>query len=100
MTTKNIMAAYLVPKKGHDPTGPHPFEGTHRKMYGSSNRSENYRDDTLTHDTPVDCLFDDDPENPRPRQTLEGLDKSDYDHWTQRHEDGRLAATGRTRRNR
>ena len=58
------------------------------------------RDDTLMHDTPSDCLFDDDPENPRPQQTLEGLDKRDYDHWEQRREDGRLAATGRGRRNR
>lgn len=49
------------------------------------------------YDTPEDCLFDDDPEDPRPKQKLEGLDKRDYDSWRQRREDGRLASTNRRR---
>ena len=49
------------------------------------------------HDTPIDCLFDDDPEDPRDMQKLEGLDKRDYDNWRQRKIDGGLASTGRRR---
>jgi hypothetical protein len=74
-----------------------PFEGTQEKLYPTRRTYMNNWDDTLMHDTPSDCLFDDDPENPRPEQTLEGLDKRDYGHWTQRQEDARLEATGRGR---
>ncbi len=78
-----------------------PWDGWQRKDGVRYKRDEvkYYFDlNDLTHDTPLDCLFDDDPEDPRLQQTLEGLDKRDYDHWTQRREDGRLAATGRGRK--
>ena len=102
-TDANAMARYHGPKTDHDPTGPRPFEGWRRKdgfryERGEAKGCEDLND--LMYDTPLDCLFDDDPENPRLQQTLEGLDKRDYGHWTQRQEDGRLAATGRGRRNR
>ena len=54
-------------------------------------------DPSPLHDTPMDCLFDDDPEDPRDVQELDGLDKRDYDHWMQRRIDGLLASTGRKR---
>ena len=49
------------------------------------------------HDTPMDCLFDDDPEDPRMVQQLDGFDKRDYDSWEQRKIDGGLEHTGRKR---
>ena len=83
--------------------GPRPFEGWRRKDRVRFERGEAkgcFDHDDLMYDTPSDCLFDDDPENPRLQQKLEGLNKRDYSHWTQRQEDARLAATGRGRGNR
>ena len=46
----------------------------------------------LLHDTPSDAMFDDDPENPRSEQELDGPDKRDYDSFVQRRIDGINAA--------
>jgi hypothetical protein len=85
---------------------PLPFEGTQEKLYPVEKpfwllerhglSPNEYRDDSLMFDTPSDCLLDDDPENPRPehldeRDSLEGLDERDYDHWTHQRKLG-LAA--------
>ena len=67
-TDADAMAIYHVPKTDHDPTGPHPFEGTRDKMYPTPTSHWHTWDDTLMHDTPSDCLFDDDPENPQQRR--------------------------------
>ena len=71
-----------------------------KKVLGGRRKFQNgdkWEGPSPLYDTPVDCLFDDDPEDPRAVQKLNGLDKRDYDHWMQRQIDGGLASTGRKR---